>query len=171
MKKNWFEGCSNLQALKERYKELAKAYHPDLNPAAGDEAMQQINAQYDELVKRLSRVSSDGRTEATAEEARSAYDLAMQYREIIAQLINLSGLNIDLCGAWLWVSGDTYEHREALKAAGLRFASKKKMWYWRPEEAACHKSRRNTTMRDIRRKYGSERIKASANGFRLALDC
>ena len=67
--KNWFTGCTTLQALKERYKTLAKAYHPDLNPEAGDEAMQQINAQYDELVAKLSRVSSDGRTEATEQEA------------------------------------------------------------------------------------------------------
>lgn len=133
--------------------------------------MQQINAQYDELVKRFSRVSSDGRTEATAEEARSAADLAMQYRAIIARIIKLAGINIELCGAWLWVSGDTYTNREALKAAGLKYANKKKMWYWRPEEAACHKSRRGATMSDIRRKYGSERIKVSANGFRLALDC
>ena len=170
MKKNWFEGCTNLQALKERYKELAKAYHPDLNPDAGDEAMQQINAQYDDLAKRFAHVASDGRTEATADEACSAADLAMQYRAIIAQIIKLAGINIELCGAWLWVSGDTYTNREALKAAGLRFASKKKMWYWRPEEAACHKSRRGATMGDIRRKYGSNRIKASANGFRLAFD-
>ena len=171
MKKNWFEGCTDLQTLKERYKELAKAYHPDINPDAGDEAMQHINAQYDELVKRFSRVSSDGRTEATEQEARSAADLAIQYREIIAQIINLTGINIELCGSWLWVSGETYANREALKAAGLRYASKKQMWYWRPEEAACHKSRRGTTMGDIRRKYGSDRIKASANGFQFALDC
>lgn len=169
MKKNWFEGVTTLQALKERYKELAKAYHPDLNPEAGDEAMQQINAQYDELAKRLSRVSSDGRTEATEQEARSAADLAMQYREIIAQIINLKGICIELCGAWLWVSGETYANREALKAAGLRYASKKQMWYWRPEEAACHKSRRGATMSDIRRKYGCDRIKADASAFRPAL--
>ena len=167
MKKNWFEGCANLQTLKERAKELAKAYHPDLNPTAGDEAMQQINAQYDELVKRFSRVSSDGHTEATEQEARSAQDFAMQYREIILKVINLSGLVVELCGAWLWVSGETYANREALKAAGLRYASKKQMWYWRPEEAACHKSRKGATMNDIRRKYGSERI-TGAHRFALA---
>ena len=167
--KNWFNGVTTMQALKERYKELAKAYHPDLNPEAGDEAMQQINAQYDELVKRFSRVSSDGCTEATEQEARSAADLAQAYREVIAQIIHLQGISIELCGLWLWVSGDTYANREALKAAGLRFASKKKMWYWRPEEAACHKSRRGVTMNDIRRKYGCDRIKAGADSFRLAL--
>lgn len=167
--KNWFTGCTTLQALKERYKSLAKSYHPDLNPDAGDEAMQQINAQYDELVKKLSRVSADGRTEATEQEARDAADLAMAYREVIAKIIHLSGLNIELCGAWLWVSGETYANREALKAAGLRYASKKQMWYWRPEEAACHRSRRGATMADIRRKYGSDSIKSDGRGYRPAL--
>ena len=167
--KNWFTGCTTLQALKERYKTLAKAYHPDLNPEAGDEAMQQINAQYDELVAKLSRVSSDGRTEATEQEARNAADLATAYREVIAKIIHLSGLSIELCGAWLWVSGETYANREALKAAGLRYASKKQMWYWRPEEAACPRSRRGATMADICTKYGSERIKSDGRGYQPAL--
>lgn len=43
----WFTGCTTLQALKERYKTMAKAYHPDLNPEAGDEAMQQIKRSID----------------------------------------------------------------------------------------------------------------------------
>lgn len=167
--KNWFEGCTTLDAAKARYKELAKAYHPDINPDAGDEAMQQINAQYDEVVKRLSRVSADGRTEATEQEARSAADLAMAYREVIAKIIHLAGINIELCGAWLWVSGETYANRESLKAAGLRYASNKKMWYWRPEDVACPRSRRGATMNDIRRKYGSDRIKTDGSGCRPAL--
>lgn len=166
---NYFTGCNDLNALKQRYKELAKTYHPDVNPDAGDEIMQQINAQYDELVKKLARVSADGRTEATEQEARDAATMAQAYREIIAKIIQLDGLEIELCGLWLWVSGDTYANREALKVAGLRYASKKKMWYWRPDEAACRHSRRNATMTDIRTKYGSERIKTSGAGFRPAL--
>ena len=165
---NYFTGCTTLQALKERYKTLAKTYHPDLNPDVPDDIMAAINAQYDDLVKKFSRVSSDGCTEATEQEARSAADLAVAYREIIARIIHLSGLNIELCGSWLWVSGETYANREALKAAGLRYASKKQMWYWRPEEAACH-SRRGATMADIRRKYGSDRIKTDGRSTRQAI--
>ena len=81
---------------------------------------------------------------------------------MIAQIIHLAGLNIELCGAWLWVSGETFANREALKAAGLRYASKKQMWYWRPEEAACPRSRRGATMNDIRRKYGSQTFTSGA---------
>lgn len=165
--KNWYAGCTTLDALKDRYKTLAKTYHPDINPDAGDEIMQQINAQYDEMVKRLSRVAADGRTEATEQEARDAATMAQAYREVIARIIHLAGLEIELCGAWLWISGETYANREVLKAAGCRYASKKKMWYWRPDEAACHRSRRGATMADIRTKYGSDRIKSG--GFRPAL--
>lgn len=165
--KNWYAGCTTLDALKDRYKTLAKTYHPDINPDAGDEIMQQINAQYDEMVKRLSRVAADGRTEATEQEARDAATMAQAYREVIARIIHLAGLEIELCGAWLWISGETYANREVLKAAGCRYASKKQMWYWRPDEAACHRSRRGATMADIRTKYGSDRIKSG--GFRPAL--
>lgn len=166
---NYFLGCHDLSAAKARYKELAKAHHPDLHPEEGDEIMQQINAEYDALVARLSRVAPDGRTEATDEQARAAQDMAEAFRAAVYAIINLDGLSIELCGSWLWVSGETRKHRDALKAAGYRWASTKKMWYWRPEEAACRRSRKGTTMADIRLKYGSERIRCDASGFRPSL--
>jgi hypothetical protein len=43
-----------------------------------------------------------------------------------------------------------------LKEAGFRFASKKKRWYFRPENWRSS-SRGQYTMEDIRYKYGSER--------------
>lgn len=120
----YFAGCADLQALKARYRELAKAHHPDLHPEEGDEVMKAINAEYDELVRRLSHVSADGRTEATAEQAQNAADMATAYREAVYKIIHLDGIEIELCGAWLWVGGDTYKHRDALKAAGYRWANK-----------------------------------------------
>lgn len=162
----YFSGCADLQALKARYRDLAKMYHPDLHPELGDEIMKAINAEYDEMTARLAHVAPDGCTEATAEEARNAADMAAAYRDAVYKIIRLDGLTIELCGAWLWVSGDTYKHRNALKSAGYRWASKKSMWYWRPEEAACGHSRRRQDMAEIRAKYGSERVTGS---FRPAL--
>lgn len=166
MKTCYFVGCADLQALKARYRELAKAHHPDLHPEEGDEVMKAINAEYDELVRRLSHVAPDGRTEATAEQAQNAADMATAYRDAVYKIIYFDGIEIELCGSWLWVSGDTYKHRDALKAAGYRWASTKKAWYWRPEEAACGHSRRRQDMDDIRAKYGSERVTGS---YRYAL--
>lgn len=158
---NYFTGCTTLESLKVRYREMAKALHPDLHPELGDAPMQALNAQFDALSAKLSRVSADGCTEATEQEAREAQEVAEAFRAAVFAIIHLQGLNVELCGSWLWVSGNTYPHREALKAAGYRWASKKGMWYWRPEEAACAHHRRGASMAEIRMKYGSERIKAA----------
>src|SRR5659263_47136 len=59
------------------------------------------------------------------------------YPEVISKLIVLDQVLIELIGSWIWVSGNTYKHRETLKKAGLFFAPKKVMWYYRPSEEKC----------------------------------
>ena len=153
--KNYFEGCTTLDALKARYRIMAKELHPDLHPELGDEPMKELNAQFERLSERLSHVAADGRTEATAEQAEQARADADAYRAVIMQIIHLSGIEIELCGAWLWVSGETRAHKDALKAAGLRWSAKKSMWYWRPAEAARRFNRHNHSIDYIRGKYGA----------------
>ena len=63
--KNYFEGCFTLDALKARYRIMAKELHPDLHPELGDEPMKELNAQFERLSERLSHVAADGRTEPT----------------------------------------------------------------------------------------------------------
>lgn len=157
-----FDGVTTMQELKQRYRELAKRFHPDLNPDAGDEAMQRINAQYDELAATMARTTTQGK-QATSKEERDARDIAQAYREIIVKIIGLAGLKIELCGTWLWVSGNTYAHRTVLKAAGLSWSAKKTMWYWRPPEEAQHYNRRSHSIDYIRTKYGSAKVIANTN--------
>lgn len=159
--KNYFEGCFTLDALKARYRIMAKELHPDLHPELGDEPMKELNAQFERLSERLFHVAADGRTEATAEQAEQARADADAYRAVIMQIIHLAGLEIELCGAWLWVSGETRAHKDALKAAGLRWSAKKMMWYWRPVEAARRFNRHNHSIDYIRGKYGSVAINAA----------
>jgi len=77
---------------------------------------------------------------------------------VIDKIINLKGIVIELIGVWLWVSGETKQHRTILKEAGFWFAPKKCMWYFRPENF-----KRNThkpiDINAIRSKYGSDVIK------------
>jgi hypothetical protein len=71
-------------------------------------------------------------------------------------IIGLAGLDIEICGAWVWVGGNTYQHRATLKAAGFSFAGQKKRWYFRPEDWRST-SHGTTSMDDIRQRYGSVR--------------
>ena len=144
----YFNNINSLDGLKKAYRKMAMENHPD---RGGDpEIMKAINNEYDEmfnLLKNQHNATSEKKINETAE----------QFRAVIEKIINIPGIVIELCGSWVWVSGDTYTRRADLKAAGMFWANKKKMWYWRAPEDAHH-SRGTATMQQIRAKYGSERI-------------
>ena len=150
----YFKNTRTLDELKAAYRRLAMQYHPDMG---GDtETMKAINAEHDELFEQLKRqqnaradADETGRTHHTTETAE-------EFREIIVELLKLDGLEIELCGSWLWIGGNTKEHKDALKMMGCRWSNNKKLWYWRHEEHARSWHRGNRTMSEIRTKYGSQ---------------
>jgi hypothetical protein len=80
--------------------------------------------------------------------------LPQETLETISQL----NLTIEVCGTWVWVSGDTKPHREALKKSGFRWASKKAQWYFRPEDSKARRHNGSWSMDKIRSKYGSDKV-------------
>jgi len=78
---------------------------------------------------------------------------------IIEKIKHLEGIEAEICGKWLWVSGETRQHANTLKGAGLKFARKKVKWYWRPDGYKRRNKRGKTMpMSHIRDKYGSQRV-------------
>lgn len=140
-------GTVTPQDIKQAYRKAALQYHPDKNPA-GSEMMKIINAAYDVLKdyegELLSSVDGEGSAQNYSYEVNVALNIA----------INLDGLSIEICGAWVWISGNTYKYKAVLKEAGFKYASKKKLWYFRPDDWTS-KSRGSYSMDDIRGKYGS----------------
>ena len=131
------------ETIKAAYRRAAQKYHPDLNPA-GAEMMKLIN---------LAREVLEG-YEGEAEEAAD-------YGEAINNALNAImglGLNIELCGSWVWVTGNTYPHKDTLKTAGFFWSNKKTAWYFRPAENKSFKKSGEWSLETIRSKYGSEII-------------
>ena len=150
----YFTECKTLDELKKQYRRLAMIHHPDVG---GDvEAMKAINNEYAALFETLkdqhnARAAADetGKTSTTTEAPE-------EFIAIIEKLLRLDGLEVELCGSWLWIGGNTREHKEALKAAGCRWSSSKKLWYWRHAEDGHRWHKGNKTMSQIRNKYGSQ---------------
>lgn len=156
----YFADCKTLDELKAEYRRLAKMNHPD---HGGDTAtMQRINAEYRERFEVLK-----ARHNETADEYHQTTEAPDEFIDIINALLKLDGLEVELCGSWLWIGGNTREHKEALKAAGCRWSSTKKLWYWRHPEDAHGWHRGNKTMNQIRSKYGSQMFRGGAevSGF------
>lgn len=149
---NYFEGIQTLTELKTQYKKLAMMFHPD---RGGDvEQMKALNNEYDRLFEILKHGYNE---QAKAQGTHETNEMPEQYRDIILNIMDLEGIEIELVGSWIWISGNTKDHRDILKANGCLWAPKKLMWYWRPEEYKTY-SKKTKGMDEIRSKYGSEKI-------------
>ena len=155
----YFKNCSTLAEVKAMYKQLAKQFHPDITGTDTTAIMQAINAEYAKAIKLAASGANLSQDEQDAEILN-----AEQYKNAINAIINLHGINIELCGGWIWVSGNTYQHKDTFKAHGFYFASAKKMWYFRSPEYATS-NRKKHTMDEIRTKYGTQKISSSYYNF------
>ena len=132
--------------VKKAYRLLTAKYHPDRNPN-GHHMQQMLNEAY-AAVKDF-----EGHSDLESDTSET------EYHEDIAQALNAImglGLNIEVCGSWVWVSGDTRPHKDVLKLAGFRWAPVKKLWHFRPNDFKSS-SRGKMGMDDIRMKYGTLR--------------
>lgn len=148
----YFAACTTLEELKKEYRRLAMIHHPD---HGGDTAtMQAINGEYSEAFARLKNQHN-----AAADEAHQTTETPEEFITIISQLLRFPGLTVELCGSWLWITGETYAIKDQLKAAGCRWSSSKKAWYWHHPEEGHRWHKGTATMSDIRTKYGSQTYK------------
>ena len=147
MKLQFFESCQSIEELKSMYRNLCKLHHPD---RGGDvKIMQAINAEYSFICQNLNSFFVCNNEKETAED--------LQIFASIIEKIEMLPVDIEVIGSWLWISGNTYPHRQILKDAGLMFAPKKKVWYYRPEDFKSSNFQ-PLEMDEIRHKYGSTKI-------------
>ena len=135
-------GEYNPELIKLAYRKACKIYHPDRNPS-GLEMMKLVNQAYDVLKNESGNHAESNNYGQAINEALSA----------IAHL----DLEIEVCGSWVWLHGDTRPHREILKANKFKWAPKKKLWYYRPEDYKSF-GRGKFSMDEIRQTHGSERV-------------
>lgn len=155
----WFnqEDLKDVNTLRAAYKRLLIKYHPDNNTQDTTGIMQEINAEYDKLFEQIKYAyeSSESYTKQT-DRQKQAYDWEKdkQLRAIIVALSKFAGLEIELCGTWVYVRGETYPYRKELKALGLRFNPHKECWIIHFDDYYKY-HKKSVSMSHIRDKYGS----------------
>lgn len=152
----------NVEDLKSIYRKLALENHPD---RGGDKIkMQEINAEYAELFEALKNTHKSTRPDGprTYQAETATAETPEDFINICAELFRLDGLEVELCGRWLWIGGNTRQHKEALKKLGCKWSKNKEKWSWHfPEDAAWqYKGKKSWSMDRIRDRFGSERLGA-----------
>ena len=156
----WFrESIDNLNDLRACYKKLIIKYHPDNNVEDTTSIMQEINVEYDSLFKKLKSCFEQSSTyNETSERSKQSYNWQkdQQIRDIILALCRFAnyGVQIEVIGTWVWVTGNTKQCKEELKKLNLKYAKNKQAWYIHFDDF-YKGSRSNVSMSFIRAKYGS----------------
>ena len=151
----WFTPTpTTAEELKKQYKTLVMKHHPDKGGKTSD--MQEINAEYDALFAKLKNVhkSASGETYTAKEETTETPE---QFRNIIEKLIHLEGIAVEICGSWIWITGNTYDNRETLKELHFRYSKNKNAWYYHEEGYRKH-SKKTFSLDEIRDLWGSEKV-------------
>lgn len=158
----YFNNVTTLEELRKQYKELLKKYHPD-NPQGSTEATQEINYEYDQLFKELKdRHEQKQTSNDNKDEYNKQYDFSEDenLRKVLQQIINFSGITIDIVGAWIWLDGTTYPYKDTLKEIGFRWSGQRKKWYWHNGEYRKYGNRK-LSYSDIQNYYGSTEVRTN----------
>ncbi len=147
-------GHVDAAAVNKAWRAMAAKYHPDRNPA-GENMMKLVNAARDALADYEGEAAA-----APGGETQANYGEAIN--EALNAIFDLEGLEIEICGAWIWVGGDTRAHKDALKGAGFKWAPKKKKWNFRPAGWKST-SRGSWSMADIRAGHGTFKPRRPGN--------
>ncbi len=146
------ENLQTIDTLKKRYKELAFKLHPDAHPTATaeekeafSEQMKELNSEYEQAIPMVGK------------NCNKEYQVD-NYPRIIEDLIklNLIDVVIEICGWFIYLSGNTKPYSKQFKLLGYRWNPAKQMWYKAPE---WWKKTYNKTwsMEEIRNAYGSQK--------------
>ncbi len=145
MKIRFLNAATCKSELKKLYKQLAKELHPDMGGSHAE--MVQLNNEFEYLFTRLPETKQEQASQETAQD----------FMDVVQGIAAIPGIYVELCGTWLWVTGETRAAKDQLKAIGFRWASKKQAWFW---HAGPYRKRgkRQLSLPEIRNIYGSERI-------------
>ena len=153
MKTDFFINCKNSGEVRDRYDELSRVFNPT-DSKEPNEMMNTINAEYDMLmIVFRDAMLDEAMTEKVKEKVKEKLTVSEKIKEL-QEKIDPSGLHLEICGTWLWITGKTYQVKDTLKELGFRYSSNKLSWYYRQEDDRSP-NQEPIPLEMIREKYGT----------------
>ena len=156
-----------IEDLKKIYFKLAQRIHPD--HGGSEEEFKTLNSEYQSLFPKFKDIHKNINDKEETEKSGKTWEeyytaktpckeCADDFIKIVSFLLTLDGLNVELCGRWLWIGGNTMKHKDVLKSMGCKWNAKKKLWSWHYQEDSTNgwKKRKAWNMDKIRGAYGSQ---------------
>jgi len=147
---DYFCACETAEDAKSTYKKYCKILHPDCGGSTAD--FQELQRQFEVAFSRLKTIHVSHMGEKYTQDTDESAD---EFMDIIDILLHLHGVDVELCGSWLWITGDTKPYKDKLKSIGGRWSHNKKCWYIHRGDYHRYHSK-SYSLDDIRNMYGSK---------------
>lgn len=154
----YFNEIMNIEELRKLFKEYCLKLHPDKGGIHED--FIQMKDEYDNILT----IVCDRETLTAMNEGREAkfnFDFETALYSVIIQLMNIPGIEIEICGSWVWIGGNTMPVHEKIKELGCKFSKSKMKWYYSPYMTGKRRKGRYS-MQKIRDTFGSEIIETKS---------
>lgn len=154
MGKKYFVDCGSLDEIKIKYKSYVEKYLPRKEYRGNKRLIRSIDKEYRSIrtLDSFSKVNNLIKLDYT------------NFQFLIRELIEM-GLDIEMCGKWLFVHGSAGENENELLALGFRFSPSIGTWCYRPFGFDVP-DLESLNMEYIRRTFGSD--KQALNGVPVA---
>jgi hypothetical protein len=154
----YFADGLTIEECRKQFRELCLQLHPD--KGGKHEDFIAMKNEYDIAIKLLAALEA-GNANRENRKTRFTFESEKALREKIEELLNIPAITIEICGSWLWISGNTFPVHDRIKAAGCKFSGAKKLWYF-AVDMAQGRVRGRYSMAKIRNKFGSMTIESEA---------
>lgn len=156
--KTALHGAKTPEELKRAWLAIVRECHPDKGGSV--ELCQLANSLYEKLASDPSRFQAETPESPETENETEEFDaetLPEETREKAYRFAGTPGLELEIIGTWLWITGDTRANKDALKESGFRWSPRKAAWYFHAEPYRKH-SRKRFTLDEVRAMHGSARF-------------
>lgn len=151
-------GARTPEELKKAWLAIVRECHPDKGGSV--ELCQLANSLYERLADGPFRFQAEPQEIPEAETEAGGFDadeLPEETREKAYRFAGIPGLDLEIIGTWLWITGDTRANKDALKESGFRWSPRKAAWYFHAEQYRKH-SKKRFTLDEVRAMHGSARF-------------
>lgn len=143
----YFKNVKTLEELKKEYKKQVKNLHPDNGGDA--EEFKKMQADYKQAFELVKNKHQNSQGEYYEKETT---ETAEEFMEILEHLNEMQGVVVEVCGSWLWMTGNTKAYKKELKALGCGWSRKKQAWYYH-KGSYRKQTKVEWTLEEIREKF------------------
>ncbi len=138
--------------LKTQFRNLCKVMHPD--KGGNPEQFKEMLSEYQKLLEfAFDGTEEERKNHSFRSEVKSDIFVWEKAQELL-KTITVGGIELDIVGSWIWISGNTFQARNELKSFGCRYSKAKKSWYWFNNIKDSKKRKGSLSLKKIKERFG-----------------